>query len=235
MTWANLEARHVMVQYPQRGLPAVLAVNDVSFGPVPRGAFVLLRGATGAGKSSLLGALLGRVRACAGEVLVDEIPIALADLRRRIGIVCVPQDPTAGVIGVMTVEENLFVRTLMLAGVGRAEREGMMVKARKALEGLEEWDFLFSRRDSNPRALSGGQQQLVTVASCLMTRADVIVMDEPTSKLDAGRAAAVWAAVERLRVAGTTFLVASHEAAALKFSTAVLTLDGGKIVAQASP
>lgn len=216
----------VSISYDGRPRPVLL---DVSLA-IPEGELCLVVGPTGAGKSSLLGAINGLVPhftggTLAGRVLVDgrstadHPPRELADV---VGVVS--QDPLAG-FATDTVEEELAYGMEQLA-VGPSVM-------RKRVEETLDLLGLAELRHRPLRELSGGQQQRVAIGSVLTSHPRVLVLDEPTSALDPTAAEEVLAAITRLvHDLGVTVVLAEHRLErVVQYADRVLYLPGdGRIV-----
>jgi putative ABC transport system ATP-binding protein len=173
-----IRCRGVTRRYVERGIPAVIAVNDVDL-EIDEGSFVAIEGPSGSGKTTLLGLLAGLEPADAGEITVlghDLSRLSGAERarlrQRRIGIVF----QSFGLIPSLRAGENVAL-PLALAGVPEEEREA---RARDALAevGL---DSAFGARIDE---LSGGERQRVGVARALAIDPVLILADEPTGSLD---------------------------------------------------
>ena len=151
---------------------AVVAVNDVSLDIAP-GEFVTLLGPSGSGKTTTLMMLAGFEIPTAGEIYVDDDPIAaVPPYRRNIGMVF----QNYALFPHMTVGENIAF-PLQMRRMSRAE---IASKTGEVLElvGLPGYEGRY------PRQLSGGQQQRVAVARALVFNPRVLLMDEPLGALD---------------------------------------------------
>jgi cell division transport system ATP-binding protein len=202
------------------------ALNDVSFS-VARGEFVLLTGASGAGKSTALRLIAALEAPSSGRVVVGgtEVgrlkPRAAAALRRSMGIVL--QDP-------LLLEDRHVLANVMLPAQAageptRAARE--RAQAALARVGLDALDVLRTR----PQELSGGEQQRVALARAIVNRPALVLADEPTAHLDAATAASLLRLLEEFAVSGVTVIVASHGAESLVPARArVIGLHAGRLV-----
>jgi len=200
---ATIRLDGVTVRYGDRP-----AVEDVSLTVHP-GEVVALTGPSGAGKSTLLAVLLGFVRPSAGRVLVDWTDLAAFDPDAwRARIAWVPQRP------------YLFADTV--AGnirLGRPDATDAEVReaarAAGALEFVEALPLGFATPLGEDGAgLSAGQRQRVALARAFLRDAPLLLLDEPTSNLDAESEAAVVEAVRRLAAGRTVILVAHRPALA---------------------
>jgi cobalamin transport system ATP-binding protein len=202
-------------------------VDGVSFS-VEHGEWVTLIGPNGAGKSTLLRALAGLVDH-RGTVALDGQPLrrlGRRELARRLAVV--PQVPLmpAG----MTIREYVLLgRTPYVSYAGReGRRDHSAVEqalARLDLAGLAERQL---------GTLSGGERQRAVLARALAQEAPLLLLDEPTTALDAGRQQEALELIDALRLdAGLTVVAAMHDLTlAGQYAPRLLLLSGGRIVAQ---
>ena len=198
-----------------------LVLDDVAF-TIRRGWLVGVVGPTGAGKSSLLAALTGRLPAAAGTVRVAGRPIA-AGTSVIPGVAHVPQDDVLhGRLGLRRTLHHAATLRLPRGtdGATRTDRIdqvladlGLTDKARAAID-----------------TLSGGERKRANVAVELVGRPDVVLLDEPTSGLDPGHEQAVLGALRQVADGGRTVVTVTHGLAALSVCDRVLVLGrGGKV------
>lgn len=159
-----------------------------------------------------------------GRVLVDGVDLAsLAthELPAHVGIIF--QDPSTQLSGVArTVYEEVAFGPSNL-GVPRAE----LIERTESALGALHIDDLAAR---DPAHLSGGQQQLVAIASMLAMRPDHLILDEPTAQLDPGGTSLVADALARLAEASIPILIVEHKADLLaRVATRVVVLVEGAI------
>ena len=199
-------------------IPALKGI-DLKIEP---GELVALVGANGAGKTTLLRALSGVQRVTAGRVWFEgaDITAARPDRRVRLGIAQVPEGRQ--VFGPLSVEDNL-----LLGAYVRPDRE-----ARPALARVYElFPALAGRRKSAAGMLSGGQQQMLAIGRALMAGPRLLLLDEPSMGLAPRLVAEIYAAIRRLREAGTTiFLVDQNARAALAIADRGYVLETGRVV-----
>jgi putative ABC transport system ATP-binding protein len=170
------------------------------------GELVLVRGASGSGKTTLLGVLGGMLQPTSGEIWLDGEPISRlrdhqrAEIRRRkIGYLF--QD--FGLIEGMSVLENVL---LPLLPPGKADATA----AARALEILGRLG-IGSLARTNVVALSSGERQRCALARARVVHPSVLLLDEPTSHLDASLSRDLMDDLAALRGEGTAVLVASHD------------------------
>ncbi len=194
---------------------------------LPEGAFGVLVGRSGEGKSTLLNVVSGMERPDAGEVVVAGEPLhrlgerARTLFRRRhVGFVFQHYN----LVPTLTVAEN--VRFLLdLNGVPDAAAQ------RRALALLDEVG-LADRAGAFPDRLSGGEQQRVAIARALAHTPALVLADEPTGDLDAETGARVLDLLESLtRQHGRTLLAVTHDPAPLARADHVFRLAGGVVEA----
>ena len=184
--------------------PGVLALDGVSF-DVERGSCHALIGENGAGKSTLGKILAGVHTADDGEILLDEkiIHPATPLVARKLGIAMVHQE--LAFCPNMTIAENLCLGDLP-RHAGWLDRRAMRQQARAMLAEIEcNLDV-----DLPINLLTTGQEQLVQIAAALGTRAQIIIMDEPTSSLSAGESEHLFGLLGKLKLRGFTVIYVSH-------------------------
>jgi manganese/zinc/iron transport system ATP- binding protein len=170
---------------------------------VPAGVLMAIVGPNGAGKSTLIKAVLGLVRAAAGQVLVHGRPYA----EQRKLVAYVPQrgsvdwDFPTSVLDVVMM--GCYGKLGWLRRPGRRERDAAMA----ALGQVAMQDFA-ERQISQ---LSGGQQQRVFLARALVQNAGLYLMDEPFQGVDAKTERAIVTVLQQLREAGKTVVVVHHD------------------------
>ena len=190
------------------------------------GEVLALTGANGAGKSTLISLLLRFEDPRQGAVTLDGIDLRdldLGDLRRQVALV--PQRP---LLFGGTVRDNIgFGRE----GASEAEVEAAarLAQAHDFISALPQgYDTLIGE---NGVRLSGGQGQRLALARALLKDPPVLVLDEATSMYDLdGESAFVAAAASALQ--GRTVILITHRPATLALAHRIVTLDGGRIVAQ---
>ena len=181
---------------------------------VPAGGVTAIFGPSGSGKSTML-RLCNRLEApTAGRVLFREDDVAQQDplrLRRRVGMCFQRPTPFPG-----TVADNLRV----------ADPDA---SASTMVEALDQMALSGSWLDRDATELSGGEAQRMCLARTLITRPEVLLLDEPTSAVDAAAARVIERAVRELAGAAVTALWVSHDAAQVnRIADQVLHIDHGR-------
>ena len=211
-----------------------LALDGLNFS-VEKGEFIGIIGENGAGKSTLSQAIMGLVPqfykgAYGGKVIVDGIEAGKTPVSQLCGHVgLVFQNPFNQLSG---AKDNVYEEVAFgMQNLGIPAEE-MKERVENALKLLDIWQY----RDRNPFDLSGGQMQRVAIASVLVMRPDVMILDEPTSQLDPEGSDEVFRAVETLTNSGITILMIEQKIEKLAaYCDRILLLHGGKQIAFDTP
>jgi branched-chain amino acid transport system ATP-binding protein len=197
------------------------ALHEVSFS-VAQGSVTALLGPNGAGKSSVARAVSGLVPAKSGRISFDgeDITGASADRIRRLGIAYLPEG--RGVFRSLTVEENLRVA---LSGVPKGERAA-------AIEGaIELFPVLGERRRQTAGTLSGGEQQMLSLARVLTRRPRLLIADEISLGLAPLIVEEVFAGLQRVIELGVSvILIEQFVQRALAIADRCYVLRRGRVV-----
>jgi ABC-type multidrug transport system fused ATPase/permease subunit len=200
-------------------------LDDVSFVAQP-GEMVALVGLTGAGKSTLASLIPRFFEPTNGRVLIDGIDVAkyrLRSLRERIAIVL--QD---AVLFGGTIADNIRY--------GRLDATDAEVEQAARAAQIDGFVRRLSQGYQTPIAeagasLSGGERQRLSIARALLKNAPILILDEPTSSLDALSEGAVFGALRRLKNGRTTIVIA-HRLSTIRDANRILLLHEGRIAAQ---
>ena len=186
---------------------------------VAAGSVTGLLGPSGSGKSTLMRSIVGVQIVAGGDVQVLGRPAGMPELRSRVGYVT--QAPS--VYGDLTVRENLdyFARIL---GVDAARVE----------ETIAEVDLGAQARQL-VGTLSGGQRARVSLATALLNRPELLVLDEPTVGLDPVLRRDLWDLFHGLAGSGSTLLVSSHVMDEAQRCDALLLLRDGALIGSVTP
>lgn len=194
---------------------------------VPAGSCAALVGPSGSGKSTVLTLLAGLQRPDSGEVHVGSFPVHALGQRtlqalRAATVAAVLQVPGAGLLPWASARENLalVLRTAVCTRPGRKPDE---LLSRLGLSLVA---------DVPVARLSGGEQQRVALATSLVHRPAVLLLDEPTSQLDArSRGAALELLDDIRREEQATFLIATHDEEVTAVADSVVQVRDGRLVA----
>ncbi len=191
---------HVAKQYHAN----VSLFTDLSFS-VEAGSWVYLRGNSGQGKSTLLKLIAGISRPDSGAIEVDGYDISQMSLsnlpyfRRRIGFVFQEYALLDDVSALKNVMHPLLI-------------EGLSMKAAKE-RALTALSCVKSNHlaDEMPRYLSGGQQQLISIARAIVNQPKIIIADEPTANLDRDNSLQIIELLRSFHRGGTTCIISTHD------------------------
>lgn len=206
----GLNFKYATSEYP--------TLSDVSFS-VNDGDFCLVIGKSGAGKSTIL-KLLKKEIAPAGDI------IGQLDVNAQVGYV--PQN----------VEENIVcdkVRSELSFGLTNMGVSKEMIELKVA--EIASYFNLSSKLDEDVSSLSGGEKQILNLASVMITNPSVLVLDEPTSKLDPVSARRFISTLKKLHADfGTTVIVAEHLLEELyPYASKVILVENGTVLKECNP
>jgi ABC-2 type transport system ATP-binding protein len=205
-----------------RWLTVVRGDNEVLHGlsfDVPPGGITGLLGPSGCGKTTLMRAIVGVQVIESGTVEVLEATAGSPELRPRVGYVT--QAPS--VYGDITVGENLRYFARILGADGKRIDEVV------AAVDLEQ------HVDRVANNLSGGQRSRISLATALLGKPDVLVLDEPTVGLDPVLRQELWETFSSLAEQGTTLLVSSHVMDEAERCDSLLLMRDGDLLATETP
>ena len=223
-----LQVENLTFSYPDSGKPAL---RDVSFA-LAEGSFTIVCGPSGCGKSTLL-KLLTKEIAPYGELHGARRyqGVSYEELEARVSgsqIGYLAQDPDSQIVMDTVWQELAFAPENL--GM-KTEEIRSRVAEMAAYFGIESW---FHKKTEQ---LSGGQKQLLNLASVMTLEPRVLLLDEPTAQLDPIAAGDFFAMIGRLhRELGVTVLIAEHRLEEiLPMADRVLFMDGGVIAEQGTP
>ena len=207
-----LDLRQVSAGY---GETVVIEDIDVTLAP---GECISVIGRNGVGKSTLLATVMGQTVLHAGDIILNGQSLTrLPSYRRALaGVGFVPQERE--IFPSLTVRENLDV----------AARPGLWTLSRV----FELFPRLQERLDNAGNQLSGGEQQMLSIARALLTNPTILLMDEPTEGLAPILVEALTAVLAKLQTQSglSIILVEQNSRVALTFSPRTVILDKGRIV-----
>jgi energy-coupling factor transporter ATPase len=211
----------VSFSYPGSERPALSGISL----ELRRGEYVGVVGPNGGGKSTLVRLLNGLLKPDSGRIWVSGHDPATEpfEVRRHLGVLF--QNPENGLVAPFVEDDVAF--GLENLGVPREEMRERVAWAIRAV-GLEGYE----RRE--PHTLSGGEKQRVALAGLLAVEPEILVLDEPTSMLDAAGRGEILERLEALR-AQKTILHVTHHLEELINADRILVFNGGELVANESP
>ncbi len=187
------------------------------------GSVVTVIGPNGAGKSTLLNALMG-VLPARGRIEYQGRSIALDTLEERVmqGIALVPE--TRALFGTMPVEDNLLLGAYRQVRLGKKDSANAMGEVFKLFPRLHE------RRAQLAGTLSGGERQMLAIGRALMSRPQLLMLDEPSLGLAPLVVKEIFRTIDGLRATGVTILLVEQNArAALEVADHGYVLEMGEI------
>lgn len=215
---AYIEMRHCFKRYAS-GESEIIANNDVSF-EIEKGELVIILGASGSGKSTILNILGGMDTVSEGEVIVDGIDIVkLSDRERTIY--------RRNDIGFVFQFYNLIPNLTARENVELALE--IVKEAKDADETLRSVE-LGGRMDNFPAQLSGGEQQRVSIARAVAKNPKLLLCDEPTGALDYKTGKHVLHILQEMsRKNGVTVVIVTHNSAIAPIADRVIYLHDAKV------
>ena len=189
---------------------------------VQPGELLVLQGLNGAGKSSLLQAIMGLGPRVSGEVRYrgDSLSALAPHQRARRGLGYVPEDRR--LFSDLTVQENLRVA----AGADHAQLQDEVLAIFPALKGM------LSRTAAQ---MSGGEQQMLSIARTLMTRPTLLLLDEPCEGISPILTESISEALLGLKARGMSMLVSEQNATLASRADRIITLSAGQIAKPETP
>jgi branched-chain amino acid transport system ATP-binding protein len=193
---------------------------------VPSGELVALVGANGAGKSSLIRAIAGMEKPRAGKITFSGQDITRNDSHFNVSLGIGHVAEGRQIFPSLSVQENLEVGALLPRARGHAKQAMQDVFAL--------FPRLAERRRQTAGTMSGGEQQMLAIGRCLMSRPELILFDEPSLGLAPKVVQEVFHAIrllnEEKRI--TVLLVEQNVAASLRLAKHAYVLENGRIVMQ---
>lgn len=196
---------------------------------VKKGSITSLLGPNGVGKSTLLSTILGSVTPWGGTVVYEDLDVTSMPSHRKVGMGLTLVPEGKHLFPGMTVFENLIM------GSYRTEARRHRKESLDLVHSL--FPILLEREKQLAGSLSGGQQQMVTIARALMTKPRMIMLDEPSQGLAPKLVGEVFEAIEKLKaeVGLTILLVEQNAAASLDAADYVYIMHEGRIKAEGKP
>lgn len=198
------------------------ALHDISF-EVKRGEIVTLIGANGAGKTSILHSISGLIPLKSGKIILKDQKITNVEAHKlvKLGMSHVPEGRR--VFAQMTVQENLELGAYLSTNKKQIQDD---------IERMyDRFPRLKERRKQLAGTMSGGEQQMLAMGRALMSRPELVLMDEPSMGLSPIFVQEIFHIIKELNDAGTTILLVEQNAhLALQLAHRGYVLETGKIV-----
>ncbi len=216
-----LDIRNLNVYYN-----GIHALKDVSFN-MKKGCIVSIIGANGAGKSTLLKSILQIVTPKSGEIIFNNEPIhklTTQDIVKK-GISLVPEGRM--LFSHLTVQDNLYLGAYLYY-----KKIGMKEVKKRAEMVYELFPILKERKKQISGTMSGGQQQMLAIGRALMSKPQLLILDEPSMGLAPLLVKEIIDVIVKLNAEGMSILMVEQNArAALKISHYGFVLEVGEVVA----
>ncbi|EPX87487.1 erythritol ABC transporter ATP-binding protein [Rubellimicrobium thermophilum DSM 16684] len=208
------------------------AVDHVSF-CVHEGEILGIYGLMGAGRSELLGCLIGQYPHAGGRILLAGETLQ-GDVAKRIrkGLALIPEDrKNDGLIGTLAIRENLTLSSLR--DFTRIWHLDLRAEIRAALDYVKRLAIKAASIENPVFSLSGGNQQKVVIGKALMTRPRVLLMDEPSRGIDIGAKGEVFRVMRQLAGQGLGIVfVTSDLDEVLSLSDRIIVMSDGRVAAR---
>ena len=215
-----IECRHLGKRYPG----SEEALLDINL-RIDRGEMVFLTGHSGAGKSTLLKLIALIERPTRGSLRINDhemtkLPdIGIPHYRQNLGIIF--QDHR------LLTDRNVYENVALPLRIIGLDEKKISRRVRAALDKVG----LLKRENSNPRALSAGQQQRVGIARAVVNRPSILLADEPTGNLDPELSSEIMKLFVDFNEVGVTVLIATHDYSLIEhFTRRTIVLDRGQLV-----
>jgi len=215
----NLEVQKASYQYPQTN---TLSLQDIDL-RIDQGRCIALVGESGSGKSTVLDLITGLLQPSSGRVLIDGVPLTQVDL-----------ESWRSQIGVVLQGSPLFYGTI-LKNIAWGDPRPHMENAITCAKMANAWEFIErlpqgmeTQVEEKGGRFSGGQRQRIALARALYRNPWLLILDEPTSELDAESEDRIYKALQSIK-GRYAILVTSHRLKMARLADEILVLERGKI------
>lgn len=193
---------------------------------IKKGDYVTLIGPNGSGKSTLIRILLGFVKAD-GEIKIDDLEMSHQNVKKiisKIGVVF--ENP-----------DNQFVAETVMDDIAFS-LENMQINSKEIKKRIEEIGKYLEIEDimtREPHTLSGGQKQLVSLASALVTEPEILILDEALTMVDLDIREKIYEILKKInKEMGITILNVTHEMEEILYGNTIIVINDGKLVISGS-
>ncbi len=226
-----LELKNIGITFSQGTPDENEALKNINL-KVNGGDFVTVIGSNGAGKSTLYNIISGNLKATVGTISLNGTDITkLPEYRRARSIGRIFQNPLLGTAGKMSLEDNMTIclekgfKGLRIS-LNRQKREFFRSELKKLNMGLED------RLRDNVNQFSGGQRQALTLLMTVLSRPEILLLDEHTAALDPANAQIVMNLTRQFAAeySLTVMMVTHNMQHALDYGNRLLMMDAGEII-----
>ena len=200
----------------------VKALKDIGL-DLAEGKITGIIGPSGAGKTTLIRCIVGRLQSPAGSIVIEGLPAGSAKLRGTVSYMT----QELSVYGDLTVRENIMYFARM-AGQSRTDAQEIIIDLLETLELSDKANILVGK-------LSGGQKQRVSLAVALIGSPKIMILDEPTTGLDPVLRDKLWRLFNQLAARGTTLIISSHSMDEASRCDDLVLMRGGEVIAHSPP
>lgn len=199
-----------------------------------KGEILGITGLVGAGKTELVRNIFGLDKPLEGEVRIKNKKVHIRSPRDAIKhkVMLVPEDrKLQGLVLPGSVRENITLADTYRKRIGVAGFRNLKKEKEDSIEYVERLSIKIANLEQRVRNLSGGNQQKVVISKALVTKPDILILDEPTRGIDVGAKAMIYRLIRELRDKGMSILFLSSDVNEVPLvSDRLLVMQAGKIV-----
>jgi inositol transport system ATP-binding protein len=209
--------------------------NNISF-DVKKGEILGIAGLMGAGRTEVMEAIYGLTPIDSGEIFIDDKKVNITSPKDAIdnGIAFVTEDrKLEGIILPLSVKENITMPSLSSVS------DKVFVKKQKEIKVVDEYieslKIKTTGREQVIQSLSGGNQQKVVIAKCLMTKPKILILDEPTRGIDIGSKSEIYKLMKKFAAEGFAIIMISSELPEIiGMSDRIIVFSRGRVAGELS-
>lgn len=216
----------IRVSNIEKSFPGVKALNSIDFS-VKKGTVHALCGENGAGKSTLMKIINGIYKPDAGQIFIDEVPVKIHNpiQAQAFGIAMIAQE--LNYVPEMSVEENLFLGRLPVNKLGKVNWK--LVRS-ETLRFLKEENLPYTP-DQKLKTLTVSDIQMLEIIKAISNKAEIIVMDEPTSAITQREVDTLFEKIAQLKSRGVSIIYISHKLEEIfKIADEITVIRDGTVV-----